>query len=157
MQILREYIVGIGAAAMICGITLSLAGNSSMQPLLKLICGIVLTFAAVRPILNLSGENFQRFCMEYEREAEHAVQEGKMLAQQYRNQRIMEGTQTYILDKARELGLDLQVKVALNQQEPPLPERVWIQGRLDFAAQRELSRILSEELGISRENQIWNG
>ena len=157
MQSLRDYIMGISAAAMICGITLGLAGSSKMQPLLKLVCGIVLTLAAVRPVLSISGERFQRICVEYEQEAENACQEGTRLARQQREQCIIESTRTYILDKARELGLDVQVQVALDQQEPPVPECVWIQGKLDFSTQRALSRILTEELGISQENQIWNG
>ena len=61
------------------------------------------------------------------------------------------------MDKARLLGCSLEVTVSVSEAEVPVPESVQITGNISASARRELEIVLSQELGISKENQQWIG
>ena len=155
MDAIREYILGITAAAMICGITLCFAEKSSNQALLKLICGLILTFSLVEPVLNLMDRNWQALGISFQEDAREAAQEGKLQGENTLRQLIKQETEAYIMDKARELNLQIQLEVTLSDQPMPVPESVVIKGTLPPYGKQRLSLILTRELGIPKENQQW--
>lgn len=155
MQMLREYITGLAAAAMICAIVLCFAGKGKTLPLLKLICGLVLTFVMIDPILHISVGDWESLGIDFGREAERAAQEGKEEAVKTVSQLIKEETEAYILDKAQSLDLHIQVTVELSDQAMPVPVRATIRGQVSPYKKSQLSRILTEELGIAKEMQTW--
>ena len=152
---MREYVLGIAAAAMICGIILCFEENSPTKPLLKLICGLCLTFAMVQPFLNLWDRNWQALGIQFEEEAAEAVEAGKQQGEKTIHKLIKQETESYIMDKARELRLEIQAEVTLGDQALPVPERVTIYGVLPPYGKSRLSLILTRELGIAKENQRW--
>ena len=155
MQLLREYVMGIGAAALICGIVLSFGSKGTMKPLLKLTCGLVLTFSILSPILKITGGNLEDLGIEYKVEAEKAAEEGKQQAIRSVRQIIKEETQAYIMDKARDLSLELAVEVNLSEEALPKPVAVTIRGLVPPYEKSVIRRMLTEELGIAKENQKW--
>ena len=155
MGAVREYVLGIGAAALICAITLSFGSRGSMQPLLKLVCGLVLTFAIVNPVLKITGGNLEDLGIDYGTQASQAAEEGKQQALKSIRQIIKEETEAYILDKAHDLSLELQVTVTLDDQPLPKPAAVTLRGTVPPYGKSQLTRIISQELGIAKENQTW--
>ena len=152
MEAIREYAAGIAAAAMICAIALSF--TDSMKPLMKLICGLVLTFAVVRPVLAFSAPD--AFCFDYGLQAREAAQSGRRLADQALREIIIEKTEAYILDKASRLGLSIQVRVDLSREDPPAPERITITGPVSPYYRKQLTWFLREQLGIREEDLQWS-
>ena len=65
---------------------------------------------------------------------------------------ISQEAEAYILDKAE--GLEVQVETAILDTYP-VPWRVTIRGSLTKSRQEELSRMISEDLGIPEERQEW--
>jgi hypothetical protein len=59
------------------------------------------------------------------------------------------------LDKAQALNTALEVEVTLSDDEIPIPVKVRLSGKVSPYAKGRLQQIISEELGIERENQIW--
>lgn len=155
MQMIREYVTGLAAAAMICAIVLCFAGKGKTEPLLKLICGLVLTFAMIDPILHISGGDWESLGIDFAGDAEIAAEEGKDQAEKTVRQLIKEETEAYILDKAQSLDLNIQVSVGLSDQPMPVPVQVTIRGQVSPYKRSQLSRILTEELGIAKEMQQW--
>ena len=68
---------------------------------------------------------------------------------------IQEKTEAYILDKAGQLGLQLQAEVSVSETEEPVPWAVVLSGEVKPDQKRRLEAILEQELGIARENQQW--
>ena len=155
MEQIREYVVGIGAAAVICAITLSFSARGKLQPLLKLICGLVLTFSIVRPVLAFSSGDLELLGMDYREEAREASEEGRKRGEETLRDIISRETSTYILSKAQAMGLALNVQVFLTEKGTPIPERVILEGDASPYEKQKLSWMLKEELGIREENQKW--
>ena len=60
------------------------------------------------------------------------------------------------MDKAREAGLELQVRVETQDQEGyPVPWRVTLEGRVSAQAQADLAAVIAQDLGIPEERQEW--
>lgn len=156
MQAIREYALGIAAAAMICAVVLSFARKGTMEPLLKLICGLVLTFAVIKPLLAISMGNWEDLNITYRQGGEQAAQEGTELAKKTLREIITADTEAYILDKAQEMDMNIQVTVGLSKGEPPIPEQVTITGELSPYERSRLGTFLKNELGITEEHQQWN-
>ena len=155
MVALREYILGIAAAAMICAITLGFAGKGTMKPLLKLICGLVLTAAALKPVLAFSSGELDFLTEDYRLQAEQTAEAGEEMAAKSLAAIIRENTESYILEKAKQIGLDIEAEVELGNGVPPIPRSVRIRGEIPPYQKTMLSWILREDLGIREEDQLW--
>ena len=147
--------MGIGAAAMISAIALSFSGQGAMKPLLKLVCGLILAFAILNPILSISAGNLEALGMDYREQAEAAARQGQQQAVKSVREIIKEETEAYILDKAGQLNLQVEVQVSLSDQALPKPLAVTIRGVVPPSGKTRLSRILTQQLGIAKENQTW--
>ena len=155
MSQIREYVLGILAAAMICGIVLCFAEKSKEGPLLKLICGLVLTFSLAEPVLNIRSGDWKSLGLDFQMEADEAAEAGRVQGENKVRELIKQETEAYIMDKARELDLHIGAEVILSDQALPAPAAVTITGTLPPYGKAKLSRIIQEELGIPREKQTW--
>ena len=69
---------------------------------------------------------------------------------------ISEEAEAYILDKAQEMGLSLQVEVTVSVREYyPVPWEVTLEGEMTQVQQSTLSSIIEQELDIPEERQTW--
>lgn len=155
MQAVRDYALGIGTAAIICGITLCFGGKGSTAPLLKLICGLVLTFSAVNPILAISARDWDALGISVQSQAREAAEEGQRMARASVAENIKEDTEAYIEERTSSLGLEVHASISLSRDSPPVPDSVTIIGDLSPYDRRLLSRMLTQELGISEDRQLW--
>lgn len=154
MEQIGQYIISVTAAAVLCAIIGSLLeGKSAVKGLTKLICGIFLAFVVVRPLAEIEIRDPSDFWEEYSGEAEHAASQGTNIAREAMAAIITEQTAAYILDKGAEFGVELTVTVSLDADN--IPACVTIGGMVPPAAKAVLQESIEEELGISKENQIW--
>ena len=70
---------------------------------------------------------------------------------------IKEETEAYILDKAASLGVTLSVEVMVEDGNVPRLSGVQLSGQVSPYARQQLSTWISNDLGISKENQKWIG
>ena len=155
MEHIREYLISVTSAALLCGILQSLVGHkSSSSGILKLICGIFLALTVIRPLADIRLEEFDFLTGEIHAEADAAVAEGANYAKQAMVRQIKEQTQAYILDKAAAFDGNISADVQV-EGDPPVIVSCTIQGKLSAYAQTQLSRILEEDLGIPEEDQRW--
>jgi hypothetical protein len=64
-------------------------------------------------------------------------------------------SEAYILDKAAELALSVEVEVTLSNDEIPLPVSVRVSGKASNYAKSRLQAIITQDLGINKEHQVW--
>ena len=103
---------------------------------------------------DLSLGPFQHVTSDFRHQAQQAVQKGEAYSNSVLRKSITDRVQAYILDKAVEMGANIQVQVILSDDAYPVPEQVCIQGDISPYARNQLKHIL-EELGVAEENQIW--
>lgn len=87
------------------------------------------------------------------REGEKAAQVGKEQYKAAFSAGITERLEAYILTKAAALGLEPQVRVALDPEG--LPQWVELTGDAEAHLREELTGQLARELGLKREDVIW--
>lgn len=155
MRSLAEYIISVSAAALICGILNSMMLKGAAKEVLKLVSGLFLAFCVIRPISDIRLPELMDIGETIRDEAASAVIAGEEMAMDSARDSISGQLEAYILDKAASLGLDIQVEVFLKQEDTFLPESVTICGSGTLQQKEELTREITDSLGITQEDIIW--
>lgn len=153
MDAIKEYLLSVTAAALICGILNGLTNNKgSIHKIIKLLCGFFLAASVIKPVVDVRIDDFYRFTQDLTVSSELAVTHGEEMAADEMKRIIKEKTEAYILDKAKALGAEIAVDVTLQDY---IPERVTIVGDVSPFVKSSLSESITEELNIPSEEQIW--
>lgn len=156
MDGIREYLISVTAAAVLCGILKSLIGekgNSAAH--VRLICGIFLALTVIRPLKELNLRDFSLLPAGLMEEARATSGEGEEYTRQAKEDLIKQQCEAYILDKAQTLEASIQVEILISQEGEPIPAGSIITGNLSPYARNQLSKTLEKDLGIPQEDQKW--
>ena len=152
---MKEYILSVICAAMLCGIVADLAEKKGAPAhILKLICGVFLSFTVIRPIAEVKLEEFSIFTADIAQDAFRVSELGQTQSYHEMAAIITGEMRAYILDKASDFSKELQVDVQLD--EKLIPIRVILKGDISPGGKQRLEEIIEMELGIAKEDQIWN-
>ena len=158
MESVGRYLTSVAAAAIICAVIEKLHPKSgTASVILKMMCGIFMAVTAVSPWLKLQVYDFTAYAHSFSLQADEASAWGYEVAEEYKRAIITERVSTYILDKAAQLDLSIEVEVTLTTDEKSIPCGVVITGDVPEGKRIQLARILETELGIGRSDQIWTG
>ena len=157
MDAVRQYIVSVTAAALIGGIAAGLVPKGTARELVRLLCGMLLAVAVIRPLTGGNLGDLMDFSFLSTQEAEATAALGESMAKQSMAQIIKEETEAYILDKAAALKAEVRVEVTVSDSGTPVLTAEVFRGEVPADVRRQLETILQTELGIARENQIWIG
>ncbi len=154
---MTQYIVSVVTAALICGILTGFMKDCGTKKLLKLLCGLFLTFTVLRPVVRFTVPEIPDL-EKISAEAEKASLEGKRIMEDTLTSIITAQSEAYILDKAKTMEVFLTAEVATSSEDGiPVPESVVLEGDVSMEAKQKLSQIIADELGIPKENQVWTG
>lgn len=150
IELFRELLLGVAAAALCSGAAVLFAKGKAMQEVLRLAAGLAVLLAVLQPLSQFRLPNIrepqahkamQVHCDEMQRELANAA------AQQ---------VETYVQTRAEQMGIACTAKLQLVQEA----EKTLVTGvqltcsrNIDAAA---LSQMLVSECGIPKELQIWN-
>ena len=155
MEQIRAYILTVTAAGMLCAIIQTLAGTTgNLSALIRLMTGVVLCLVVILPLRDIPSINLTGYLNQLERNAAAAVNTGTEAANLERETRITRAMESYILDKAAELSLD--VAVVLQLDSAMVPTGLTITGNASPYARQVMESIITEELGIPMEAVQWN-
>lgn len=156
MTMLSRYILSVTAAAVICSIAKSLVpGKDTATTVTRLLCGIFLAVTVIAPLKNITIGDISDWTTDIARQADDAVAQGASYTENALAQSIKSRAEAYILDKARSLQADVTVEVTLSDESIPAPIAATISGSVSPYAKKQLQRILTEDLGIPKEDQTW--
>ncbi len=153
---MKVYIIGIVATAIMCAIVMQLSDSkTTIGRVLKLISGIIMTVAVISPITKITFRGVERYLDGLSLDADRYVSDGQAAAKENLSVIIKEQTETYILEKAHQMDLDISVEVVLDAANDQIPSAVAIIGKVTPYAKEALSNYIENTLGIRRENQKW--
>ena len=153
MEALRQYVISVVAAAMLCGVVIRLFPQGSAKQVGKLICGLFLAYTVLSPVSRVDFSRLPEFSLQCMEDGEEAASMGENLARDSLADIIKEETEAYILDKAADLHANVTVEVVLDGES--LPASVTISGEASPYARWQLQSLIESDLGISKENQKW--
>ena len=156
MDSIKQYVITITAAAILCMLVNAIfPAKNAYGGILKLFCGVVFTIILVSPVNNFCFADYNWFWESIFTEANIATEEGVAAFNGLLSDSIKDKTTAYILDKANEYDMDLNIQVELEDSSPPVPENIIISGN-STPLQREQFRLeLSNELGLPKERILW--
>ena len=158
MDGIRQYVISVTAAAVMCGILKGLLqGKGTIPAVFKLVSGLFLVFTVLGPVTKIDLTELPVVSTEYLQDAQAASLQGEKLAAEAVADIIKQQTEAYILDKARMLEAEIEVSVTVSEDGTPVPVGARLSGTVTPYARARLEAILEEDLGISKENQIWIG
>lgn len=149
----RQYILSVIAAAVLCGILYNLCIGKTTASVMKLICGIFLSLVVMSPLRTIDLTDLPAISLGFLEEGRQVTAEGEKMAMDSYSTIIKERTEAYILDKAEALDAGIAVEVFLDGDAIPVGVR--ISGNVSPFAQSALTACLEEDLGIAKEAQEW--
>lgn len=156
MQGIREYLLSVTAAAIICAIAKNMVGEKGIGGrIIRVVTGLFLVITLLSPIVKIRLENIENYFEDIRFDSEGIVSNGSEMANDALGSIIKEQTEAYILDEATRLGTQLDVEVKLSDSYPPEPCQVVMKGSVSPYQKQNISLYISHYLGIPQEHQIW--
>lgn len=156
MDQLRSYLLSITGAAVISAIILQITGNKSATgKILKIVTGLFMSVTLLSPLIRFRLRDMEQYIDDFRLSSEYAVGQGMQMAGEELSHIIKEQTESYILDEASKMGMEMSVEVKLSDSNPPQPCFVILQGAVSPYQKKYLSQHITDKLGISQENQQW--
>lgn len=155
MEGIRGYFLAIVAACMLAVLACALLKNSKMQRITKFIAGILILLTVATPLLRIDTAALAEKISELGRGSRFDTQEISKDYQTMLRALVKKNTQTYIEDKAQELGGIIQAEVTLGSGEYPAPEHVVLTGTMTPEQAQALESYIADSLGIPPEQQEW--
>lgn len=150
-----EYIAQAVAAALLCGIIVSMTKHSSGGSIVRMLCGVFMTIVLIQPLAGTNVSFLESILPDITGDAEAIASEGAAAAEDIRREYIKQRVQAYILSRAKTMEADIQANVSLD--EDCIPVSVSIAGRISPLSRSRLTQIIASELGIPKERQEWIG
>lgn len=155
MGSIKEYLISVCVAAIVCGILSQLTEQKgSIGPLMKLLCGLFMLITALSPVITLPIHEFQSYFDQLSVEAEYIAGIGENSAKDQMEQILEDRTRAYIVEKAVALGATLDVEVILQDS---VPSAVYLSGAISPYTKHLLTEYIENNLGIAAEDLKWIG
>lgn len=155
MDAIRTYLVSLVAACMIAVLATVLVQGSPIHKIVRLVAGVLVLLVAISPLLSIDterlGQELERICSAHSFDTSAVEENSRSVLAEH----IKRTTETYIENKAAELGAAIQAKVTLSEEEYPVPIGVTIIGTLSLEQVEALTGYLTESLAIAPQNQEW--
>jgi len=150
---MKQWLLGIVLTAFAGGLARQLAPSGREQAMVRLVGGLLLTLAILRPLAGLDWEGPALEAGSFQSRTAEQAEIYRKNQQEALAAIIAEKTGAYIWDKANQLGLACQVTVATAAGESgiPLPESVTLAGPYSPA----LAAAIEEGVGVPVERQYW--
>ena len=153
---MSSYILRIVSAAIICGIAGSvLKGKTAAGQLVRLLCGLLMSVTVISPLTDISFNNLTDYFEQLSVDASAHTDKGESDAQESIAAIIKPRLETYILDKANSMGLQITVEVELDDSNHSFPCGVTVEGNVSPYAKEVLGAYIEDTLNIEKEQLRW--
>ena len=144
------------ASALFCAVVIGLVGEKSAHAgIVKMLAGIFMAIVVILPLKRFDFSDISSAMTSFQENGEAYSFAGTQYAKEELRKVIKQQTEAYILTKAASMDLSIEVEVTLDENEPPAPKSVVIKGTVPPYAKSKLQTVITEDLGIAKENQTW--
>ena len=151
---LKNYLIAVCSAAILCAILQRIVGKGKIgNGTVRLLSGLFVAICIIAPWKDFSFEDLDMYNPFTSQQAGIYADTGKQMTQKQIQAIIIEKTEAYVLEKANQMRVQVEVRVELSEESIPL--KTVISGELSPEDKEELSVFLLRDLGIQKEMQVW--
>lgn len=151
MNALSGGLLRIVCAAVISAMVGSVGADGAGKGIRRLAAGLFLVLSILSPLEDVELPELDT--ARIRSDAEAAVRSGTEQAAREKNAIISEALEAYIWNKAAGLGLELEIRVTLDEQG--IPKTVELTGWTSPEDRQTLGDAITRDLGLGKEAQIW--
>lgn len=156
-QFIRDYLLSVVAVALLSSAALSIVPKGTMHKTLMFLCGLIMILVAIKPVTKIDFADLSNIVDQAKIDVEKSLSGTTVNQQQMVGAIIKEQAETYILDKAADLGFAPTVSVQIQYGEDyPYPYSAEISGCYTDAQRQQLTYDLVKNLAIPEARQEWN-
>ncbi len=156
-QVIGRYFLSIAAAAMLLSLLQSIIPKGPVRQTAGFVGGLLVVLAVLSPVVNLDFDGISHTISEIQIQRDLMETDVLTRNKELTSDIIKQRCESYIWDKARELGIDLQVTVSLGERDGyPYPVSVILTGKVTQEQRKRLSEEISQAMGIPGQQQEWN-
>lgn len=148
----KAYVFSIIGVILVSGIITQIVSDLRYRKLIQLISGLALAVVVFEPVSTVDFSGIGDIGAE-NLSPDVYIDIGRQEALSHQSLCIKQACETYISNKAKELDSTVISEVYLDEQLKPY--RVQMIGEIDLAQKTDLEQILEDDLGITKENQVW--
>lgn len=156
MEGIREYILSVISTVFVCGLLQMCSPEGTIGAVVRFLSGLVITVCVISPLIQDRMINWDLSYEALMQDSQWAVSEGQELADEAYCEHIQEASTAYILDKAEALGVQINVKIELEETFPYEIESVHLEGTAAPYARQSILGYITTDFGISEEKILWN-
>lgn len=160
MSVIRGWILSICAGAVLCGAVQALTPQGKNGSAVRLACGFLTVALLIGPLRDFDFDQYALSMSRIKSVGEQYAGEALSGGEEMLGTVIERESETYILDKAEELGIagataDVSAKL-FEEEGYPYPYSVELGGEAASEQRNALSSYIEGELGIPAERQYWS-
>jgi stage III sporulation protein AF len=154
-EVFRNWLLGVTAAALLASVAGTLMPAGPVKKASKLICGLIILLAVVKPVLSLDVEALAEYKVQWRNVNEEYAANINEVDKRLARVIIEEETAAYILDKAADMDVRVTVTCRFFEDENWYPYSVEIAGSFTEDQKEKLTQVIENDLAIPRDRQSW--
>ena len=157
-EVLHSWITTVICTAAFCAVAISMMPKGRVLSAVKIICGVVMVFAILKPIADIDFDEYSKQLTKYNDNASELIGSAEDYNDKLNRLYIEEHCEAYILDKAESVGVKLDsvsVSAEWSTEGYWYPVSADIRHALSDELVNRLSTSIEAELGIAKERQAW--
>lgn len=155
MNVLLGYLLAVIAASLLTSLLVGLVADDNMKHIARFVGDLTLVLVILSPLTGLSESRFRQSIEDFSWSAE-TRQDGFVVDTSITDQLIIDRCRTYIIEKAKPLGAELEIEIILSKMNGiSVPDQVRVTGQYSNHAYEQISQILERDFGIPKEKQQW--
>jgi len=154
--VVRQYLLSVVAASLLLSLVMAILPKGKLQKIAGLIGSLFLILTVLAPVMRIDSEDLAKAVSRLQIQTEELRTGIAVTNREIQARLIKESCESYIWDKATEMGVALDVEIRLSDLDGyPHPVGVVLKGTLSAADRLALSRFIADNLGIEEDRQEW--
>ncbi|MCQ2420747.1 MAG: hypothetical protein MJ118_06400 [Clostridia bacterium] len=156
MRGVYDYLLSVITASFFCSLVLAVLPKGTVRRSAVVTSAVILALVTLVPIMRIDFDDFARAIADVRMQTRAAQTGIEVQNEELVETIIRQDCESYILDKAESLGLQISAAVQIcNTGSGPYPYSVRICADLTPTQRQLLSQIITDELAIPPERQVW--
>lgn len=152
----RGYLLSITAAALLLALVQALLPQGAVRRTAAMVGGLLILLTVLSPLAKLDYDSLAKSIAQLQMETETMRTGIEVGSRDLMAGIIKQRCETYILDKAEQMGLELRVEITVSSgADYPYPTAVTLQGTAAERQKQMLTAYIVENLGIPAAQQEW--